>query len=149
MPVHVREWGAELAGEDAGAGAGAVVRPSSFQDTARLWRRRECRSILDGTGTGTGTAGSAFIVTAHHLDDQTETLLLKVLRGAHLSNLSFMKRKGAAHTIAIITAIIAITAITTTMTMHVVLASFLPYLSCASHLPQCPLTFLPPYRLCI
>jgi hypothetical protein len=117
MPVHVRVWGAELAGAPAPAPTEVVRSSSSFQDDARSWRRRECRSILNDTGgtavnarsgvSGAGRGEAAFIATAHHLDDQTETLLLKVLRGAHLSNLSFMKRKGAACITAIVTAITA------------------------------------------
>lgn len=35
-------------------------------------------------------AGAAFIVTAHHLDDQAETVLLKLLRGASIDGLGAM-----------------------------------------------------------
>lgn len=86
------------------------------QDAARQWRRRVshelvqrlCReattmnnddqdhgiSITKTKPTTTKSASSpttvGIILTAHHLDDSNETLLLKVLRGAHLTNLRGM-----------------------------------------------------------
>ncbi|GAX24903.1 tRNA(Ile)-lysidine synthase [Fistulifera solaris] len=61
---------------------------SFSQEKARNWRRNHMRRrlqklIADGNATG-------FIVTAHHLDDSNETLLLKLLRGSHLTKLAGM-----------------------------------------------------------
>ena len=56
---------------------------SGLQEKARKWRILESRNILDSLGGGC-------IATGHHADDQTETILLKLLRGAHISNLKGM-----------------------------------------------------------
>jgi hypothetical protein len=37
-----------------------------------------------------------FLVTAHHADDQIETVLLKMLRGVHVTNLRGMEWAGKA-----------------------------------------------------
>ena len=85
-----------------------------LQATAREWRRKECFKIIsDHTDKlalfeeiDANTPGSpnllrdtpqsvdirqerrtAVFATAHHADDQQETILLKFLRGAHISNL--------------------------------------------------------------
>jgi len=34
---------------------------------------------------------TSYLVTAHHSDDQVETMLLKLLRGVHLTNLQVVK----------------------------------------------------------
>jgi len=62
-----------------------------FQDTARRWRRKCSEEILQTKETIGGREKVRYIVTGHHQDDQTETLLLKLLRGAHLSNLVQMR----------------------------------------------------------
>jgi len=56
---------------------------SGLQEAARKWRITESLNLLDSIGGG-------YIATGHHADDQTETLLLKLLRGAHISNLKGM-----------------------------------------------------------
>ena len=54
-----------------------------LQEVAREWRIRESLKILE-------SLGGDYIATGHHADDQVETLLLKLLRGAHISNLKGM-----------------------------------------------------------
>ncbi len=56
---------------------------SGLQDSARQWRIEESLKIQN-------TVGADCIATGHHADDQTETLLLKWLRGTHISNLQGM-----------------------------------------------------------
>ncbi|HIA57455.1 MAG TPA: tRNA lysidine(34) synthetase TilS [Candidatus Lambdaproteobacteria bacterium] len=55
-----------------------------LQESAREWRIEESRKLLE-------TIGGGRIATGHHADDQTETLLLKLLRGTHISNLQGMR----------------------------------------------------------
>lgn len=56
---------------------------SGVQAAARAWRREELERLAVQTGAG-------WVATGHQLDDQLETLLLKLLRGAHLSGLRGM-----------------------------------------------------------
>ena len=58
------------------------IPKSNFQAMARAWRQSESSKLLVSNGFR-----DAVIATAHHLDDQTETTLLKLVRGTHLSNL--------------------------------------------------------------
>ena len=51
-----------------------------LQETARKWRIKESIKMLK-------KVEADCIATGHHADDQTETLLLKWLRGTHISNL--------------------------------------------------------------
>lgn len=78
---------------------------SGFQEWARNWRRRECINFIntilppsescDKEGQLlilkdndiTGPTTSHLIATAHTADDQVETMLLKLLRGVHISKL--------------------------------------------------------------
>ena len=57
------------------------------QDTARTWRRSRMRqSLADSTTTPKEEEEAIGIcLTAHHKDDSDETLILKILRGAHLT----------------------------------------------------------------
>lgn len=68
-----------------------------LQNTARDWRRSQNAEILDSiiaSGVpstsfdqeSTRPGVSAFVATAHHKDDQIETMILKLLRGVHLTN---------------------------------------------------------------
>ena len=71
------------------------------QEEARNWRRRLMREYLDAlinkqqytetslnddSNDSKQNAVTGILLTAHHQDDSDETLLLKVLRGAHLTN---------------------------------------------------------------
>jgi len=71
LPFHLRRAG-HLAGLSAGVPA-----------AAREWRRQEAWRLAVQTG-------AAWVATGHQLDDHLETLLLKLLRGAHLSGLKGM-----------------------------------------------------------
>ncbi|CAM9157533.1 unnamed protein product, partial [Hapterophycus canaliculatus] len=84
VPLHVRRWKGADEGGTGGPGAG-------MQERARRWRRSEARDIMSrGMGlaeAGRGDGRRGFIATAHHKDDQVETVLLKALRGAHITNM--------------------------------------------------------------
>ena len=109
MPVHVRR----LADD-------ARTEASGVQERTRAWRRAESLALLSelgsappaapsggGSGGGGGSSGSGSdgaggglgqvaapcgaILLGHHADDQLETILLKGLRGCHLSNLHGMR----------------------------------------------------------
>ena len=67
-------------GGTGGPGAG-------MQERARRWRRAEARDILTKSITEAGGGGRGVIATAHHRDDQAETVLLKALRGAHITKM--------------------------------------------------------------
>jgi tRNA(Ile)-lysidine synthase len=56
-----------------------------MQDAARAWRRSVSEAALDGVLRE--REGAGHIATAHHADDQVETVVMKLLRGAHLSHL--------------------------------------------------------------
>ena len=56
---------------------------AGLQETAREWRIEESIEMLKNIGADC-------IATGHHADDQTETLLLKWMRGTHISNLQGM-----------------------------------------------------------
>ena len=56
---------------------------AGLQETARQWRIDESIKMFENIGADC-------IATGHHADDQTETLLLKLLRGTHISNLQGM-----------------------------------------------------------
>lgn len=89
VTLHVRRWHEAKDGGTGGEGSG-------MQERARIWRRSEACDILHGmaedskgcSSAGGGRGGrQGYIATGHHKDDQTETVLLKVLRGAHITNL--------------------------------------------------------------
>ena len=72
-------------------------RPSFTQETARKWRRRKLKQLLSdivlspnlmtSSSDGSNTNRWGAILTAHHRDDADETIMLKLLRGSHLTNL--------------------------------------------------------------
>ncbi len=62
-----------------------ILENSNFQEKSRNWRRSESLKILE-YNTKNNNYNNSYIVTAHHEDDQIETLLLKFLRGVHITN---------------------------------------------------------------
>ena len=71
---------------------------NSVQQYAREWRRREAARLLkeqcslsESSGIYNSPNTRGFVVTAHHADDQTETILLKLLRGVHISSIGGME----------------------------------------------------------
>ncbi|MAA69252.1 MAG: tRNA lysidine(34) synthetase TilS [Deltaproteobacteria bacterium] len=74
IPIHLRIH------------AGLKQLPSGFQAAAREWRRQEAERLCK-------LLKLSFIVQGHHREDQLETLLHRILRGTHLSNLQGIKVK--------------------------------------------------------
>jgi tRNA(Ile)-lysidine synthase len=74
---------------------------NGVQAAARLWRRSECLKLISHSNfldqfnsTNTNTENSkGYITTAHHADDQLETMLLKFTRGVHISRFTGMLYK--------------------------------------------------------
>ena len=64
---------------------------TSIQQPTRDWRRREAAVLLKERVL---PSKEGFVVTAHHADDQIETMLLKLLRGVHLSSIRGMEVRG-------------------------------------------------------
>ena len=60
-----------------------IPSQAGLQETARQWRIVESIKMLK-------KVGADCIATGHHADDQTETLLMKWMRGTHISNLQGM-----------------------------------------------------------
>lgn len=59
---------------------------TGIQDKARDWRREECLELIKGSSR------PSFVATAHQKEDQLETLLLKLLRGVHISNINTVRK---------------------------------------------------------
>ena len=58
--------------------------PSNFQANARQWRRDATVKLLQSLEANV-------VLQGHHADDQTETTLLKLLRGCHISRVAGMR----------------------------------------------------------
>ena len=64
------------------------------QSTARAWRRELLQTLLIRLRRSNSNSSSTlpgFVLTAHHADDNDETILLKFLRGSHITSLSGIK----------------------------------------------------------
>lgn len=89
MPLHIRHLDK------------TILQQSNFQANARTWRRNESLQVLnrpvlnleekrgehEKKSEEMYCRGRAVVATGHHLDDQVETSLLKLVRGTHLSHL--------------------------------------------------------------
>ncbi|KAL9183656.1 hypothetical protein ACHAXT_004512 [Thalassiosira profunda] len=74
------------------------VADNFTQDVARNWRRQKLKDVLANlVALQTGSSAKSVegrwgaILTAHHRDDADETILLKLLRGSHLTNIRGME----------------------------------------------------------
>jgi tRNA(Ile)-lysidine synthase TilS/MesJ len=56
------------------------------QDLARSWRLAESKKIIQSITEQTPDR-EVYMATAHHLEDQIETTLVRLIRGPHISNL--------------------------------------------------------------
>ena len=88
VPLHVRRLGK---GELGSVGV---------QERARAWRRAESLAILSDLTrcpeASDGASPHGAVMLGHHADDNVETVLLKALRGCHLSNLHGMRYQSGA-----------------------------------------------------
>jgi len=107
IPFVLQDWNEEMELQNMNNKKEEEGDPSNkfSQDRARQWRRQRLleytQSLLEeseevATTTTTATeeddnAPIGIILTAHHRDDSEESLLLKLLRGVHVLNLSGME----------------------------------------------------------
>ena len=89
VPFHVKDFDTT---------AYAAAQQLSIQEAARELRYRWFDELLHGSAAGqensTGhLSGSTFLLTAHHADDNTETLLLHFFRGTGLKGLTGIPEK--------------------------------------------------------
>jgi tRNA(Ile)-lysidine synthetase-like protein len=108
VPCHVYSW--EQVGSSVELGPSPSERPLAFsQDVARKWRRRTMKQLLSNLlrdhdrlqqqqlraidpkePVEEAMPAVGILLTAHHLNDSHESLLLKLLRGTHVTNLQGM-----------------------------------------------------------
>lgn len=78
IPFHCFNWDAEVE-------ASSVT---FSQESARDWRQKRSMELLDSIAVCESDRPYGIILTAHHKDDSEETILLKLLRGVHITNIS-------------------------------------------------------------
>ena len=84
--AFVKDLGARLGVETHVRHPAKAFESVGFQAKARAWRRDEAEQLLDAV------AGRV-ILQGHHADDQTETILMKLMRGCHVSNIAGMSHR--------------------------------------------------------
>ncbi len=75
IPCHTAQWNNNEMARNIKSG---------LQNKARDWRMYETSQIAD-------SVGAAAVLVAHHRDDNDETVILKILRGVHLTEIRGMK----------------------------------------------------------
>jgi len=86
MSFNLREW---TENEELNRKASKTI---GIQARSRKWRRQEALHVLQAIAHQKSLPSQDIrIVTAHHSEDQEETVILQLLRGAHLSGLQGMK----------------------------------------------------------
>jgi tRNA(Ile)-lysidine synthase TilS/MesJ len=86
IPCHVQDWKDDYS---------SLPNNNFSQDLARNWRRKtlveKAQGLLVAThhdGNDTNNNAVGMILTAHHLEDSQESILLKLVRGVHILNVS-------------------------------------------------------------
>ena len=69
--------------------------PGGMQERSRKWRRSESTALLAELRVDDSADDEGAVALAHHGDDQTETVLLKAVRGVHLSRVHGMRWRHA------------------------------------------------------
>lgn len=83
IPFHVYFWN-----DENHCGTLSISNSTQFsQERARNWRIYETQLLMERIKRQKETG---IIVTAHHRDDVEETVLMKMLRGVHITNISGM-----------------------------------------------------------
>lgn len=78
IPCHVQDWNDHQ----------TTQHPKFSQEVARNWRRQTLLETSQRLATSETKGGTGIIITAHHLEDSQESILLKLIRGVHILNLS-------------------------------------------------------------
>jgi len=82
VPFHCYYWGDESMSINDGE------KPKFSQEVARDWRRNSLSKLLSDCCSEGNAVCPGVVLTAHHADDNDETLMMKFIRGSHLTNLS-------------------------------------------------------------
>lgn len=80
VPYHCFFWNTDHSSDDS---------TSFSQDAARVWRRSRMGALVRQL-VGSHDQRLGVILTAHHADDSMESLLLKLVRGTHITNIKGM-----------------------------------------------------------
>ena len=96
VPFHCYYWSQRGHGQN--VDEKCDTNETFSQDIARNWRRQTSMELLDKIcSSGNSDDGNQYsdsiyglLLTAHHKDDSEETMIMKLLRGVHLTNWSGM-----------------------------------------------------------
>jgi len=94
IPLHIYHWETSSSSSSSSANNNNIIG-SFTQDRARAWRRKTMYdlllSLIPKNSGKQQQQQKGILATAHHKDDSVETLMLKLLRGVHISNLTGME----------------------------------------------------------